>query len=412
MNLPVSGTSVGIIGGSIAGCGVAIALQRVGCDVTVFERSSGSLRDRGAGIAIPIPLRDELVKAGYLESDYPVWEMNGRRWIIKDGDNPGGKALWHQAGSAVANNWSVLWQSLRSRVPDDRYFDNSVITGMDVEDNGVAVKTADGVQKRFDVVLGADGYRSLARNFVDPTARPVYSGYILWRGNYSESLIEDRSLIDEMDKARDWSTVVFKGGHGVFYMIPDSDGPAEIGQRRVNWAVYAPQPSGLDFSDPSSIPPGAVSAELYGEFKDLLDTDFPAYFKKLVELNTMDEVSIQPIYDQAVGQYVKQRVALIGDAGTVTRPHTGSGATKALQDALSLERLCDEFDDWDSVLAQYNSDRVSTGNSIVELGRRIGRAQVEETPDWANMGPDDFDAWTKATLSGEKLYFYGDQDEK
>ena len=30
---------VGIIGGSLAGCAMAVALGQAGCDVTVFERS-------------------------------------------------------------------------------------------------------------------------------------------------------------------------------------------------------------------------------------------------------------------------------------------------------------------------------------------------------------------------------------
>jgi len=41
----VRGSRVGIIGGSIAGCATAIALERLGCDVQVFERSSGVLRE-------------------------------------------------------------------------------------------------------------------------------------------------------------------------------------------------------------------------------------------------------------------------------------------------------------------------------------------------------------------------------
>lgn len=60
----IDGSRIGIVGGSISGCGAAIALGRLGCDVTVFERSSGALRNRGSGIAIPIPLRDDLVARG------------------------------------------------------------------------------------------------------------------------------------------------------------------------------------------------------------------------------------------------------------------------------------------------------------------------------------------------------------
>jgi hypothetical protein len=35
---------------------------------------------------------------------------------------------------------------------------------------------------------------------------------------------------------------------------------------------------------------------------------------------------------------------------------------------------------------------------------------VDQTPDWDNMTPVDFKAWTAATLSGEILYFYGEEE--
>src|SRR5690242_1914033 len=118
----VRGSRVGIIGGSIAGCATAIALQRLGCDVQVFERSSGVLRDRGSGIAIPVPLRDELIEAGYLPASYAHCRANLRWWILADG-TASGRLLWAQPASAAHNNWGVLWRSLRAGVADERYHD-------------------------------------------------------------------------------------------------------------------------------------------------------------------------------------------------------------------------------------------------------------------------------------------------
>ena len=157
----------------------------------------------------------------------------------------------------------------------------------------------------------------------------------------------------------------------------------------------------------TSIAPGEVDASLYSHLDKLLTESFPPDVESLIRLSRREEVSIQPIYDETVDSYTSGRVLLIGDAGTVTRPHTGSGATKALQDALALERIASQADTWDDLLRTYDSERVATGNSLVEMGRRIGRAQVEETPNWSAMTPADFDAWTQATLAGERLYFYG-----
>ena len=90
--LLVRGSRVGIIGGSIAGCANAIALERLGCDVHVFERSSGLLRDRGSGIAIPLALRDDLIDSGYLPADYAHCLATLRWWTLADG-TPSGRLL-------------------------------------------------------------------------------------------------------------------------------------------------------------------------------------------------------------------------------------------------------------------------------------------------------------------------------
>ncbi len=408
--MPLQGSRVGIIGGSIAGCAAAVALTRAGCEVEVFERSSRELRDRGSGILIPLPLREQLIEAGYLPPAYASCELRERWWLLHD-DSPAGRRLWRQASSGATNNWGVLWRSLRAHVPDERYHDGVALTDLEHDADEVRAEFSDGETRAFDLLVGADGYRSVVRQQLHPDSRPRYTGYVLWRGNYPESELEQRDAIDHADEASAWYTVCFEGGHGVVYMIPDFDDGTAIGQRRVNWAIYAPQPPALEFEEATSIAPGDVDASTYAHLERILDEDFPADQQAIVRASPRAEVSIQPIYDEAVDSYVTGRVMLIGDAGTVSRPHTGSGATKALQDALALEQLAQEHSDWDDLLAAYNTERVEVGRSLVEMGRRIGRAQVEETPDWGSMSPHDFEAWTEATLAGEQLYLYGDTRE-
>ena len=408
--MSVTGNRVGIVGGSIAGCAAAIAFARSGCDVTVFERSSTGLRDRGAGIAIPNPLRRELIDRNYLDSGYPYWPAEQRIWLIKDGDKPVGRVLWRQPGSASLNNWSILWMSLRKRVDDSAYRDGTRVTSFDQRADGVTVTLDDGPDEHFDLLVGADGYRSAIRRKTYPGTHPEYAGYVLWRGNFPESRIVDRDPLDEADADHSWHTICFPGGHGVVYMIPGEGNRADIGHRRVNWAIYAKTPDSVSFDEPGSVAPGTLSAGLESQLHDLVVAHFPPWHAGLLGLTQPDEISIQPIYDETTPGYVSGRVVLIGDAGTVTRPHTGSGATKALQEAMLLEDLYSDHGDWDAVLTAYDAARTEAGNSIVELGRRIGSAQVEHTPPWAAMTADDFDQWTKDTLSGSRLYFYGNQD--
>ena len=396
-----------VVGGSIAGCAAALALSRCGCNVTVFERTRGELQNRGGGIAIPVPLRDELVTGGYLPSDYPFCPLDWRVWLVQDGDEDLGRTVWRQATAAIGNNWGVLWRCLRARLPDGIYREGDAVERVSLTGAGVEVELVDGTNERFDVLVGADGYRSLVREIVHPGSTPIYAGYMAWRGVYPESRIVDRQLLEEADKTRSWFTVCLDGGHGAVYLIPGFDGSVKAHERQLNWLIYHDTPAGVHFEEPESVPPGTVDSDLGQALDDLLDL-FPPSFASLLRLTEPEEISIQPIYDQPLPTYVRGPLMLIGDASTVTRPHTGSGATKALQDALALERHGTQHTTWSEALAAYNDERSAAGNALVELGRRIGLAQVEETPDWGSMSPADFDEWTRQTLSGERLYLYRD----
>jgi 2-polyprenyl-6-methoxyphenol hydroxylase-like FAD-dependent oxidoreductase len=397
----VRGSRVGIVGGSIAGCATAIALRRLGCEVTVFERSAGELADRGSGIVVPLPLRDELVAANYLPARYRSCALAGRWWVIADG-SPSGRQLWDQPGEAVANNWSVLWRSLRRQVPDHCYHRDARIDAVTDTGDGAEVATGSGVE-RFDVVIGADGYRSVVRAQLNPGSAPRPAGYAMWRGNFAASRLDVTAAWEELLGSQRWVTVVFDGGHGLVYPIPDFDGDG----LRVNWVIYSPWPAGLalDEDEPDSIPPGRVPIPALADYQRLLERHVPARWRPLFD-SPSDEISLQPIYDETADRYAAGRIALVGDAATVARPHAASGATKALQDARLLEILGSEHREWAPLLGAYDADRSEFGRSIVELSRRIGLHQVERTPPWGEMTPDDFRAWTATILGGRPHYLY------
>jgi hypothetical protein len=81
----------------------------------------------------------------------------------------------------------------------------------------------------------------------------------------------------------------------------------------------------------------------------------------------------QPIYDMESPQIVFGRVALLGDAAFVARPHVGAGVTKAALDAQSLAgALRAAMENPDAGLARYQREQRSFGSALVALSREEG----------------------------------------
>lgn len=405
----MKGSKVAVVGGSVAGCAAAIALTRAGCEVTVFEQIEG-LGERGFSIGTPIPLREELIEKGYLRADYPTLKIARRWWTYADG-TAAGRVIWEQPTRAATNNWGLLWRHLRQSADAATFREGIRIETIEPDEDRVRLTTADGATEDFDILVGADGYKSQVRELMNPGASPTYADYVVWRGSYPDSRVGDRTLIDRMTTAEGFPTVVFDEGIGSIHQLPGSDGRTEPGARRVNFAVYAKSDPRYDYSDPTSIPPGAIGAEQYGEFEAMLERCFPEDVATLIRNCTREETSIQPIYDLTVDRYAQGRMMVIGDGGAVTRPHTASGATKAMMDALLLEKIAAEMADWDEVLRAYDEERTEASNKIVELSRRLGEGQVLDPPDWSRMAAEDFPAWIESMMDGQRLYLFADAQQ-
>ena len=79
----------------------------------------------------------------------------------------------------------------------------------------------------------------------------------------------------------------------------------------------------------------------------------------------------QPIFDLESPATVFGRVALLGDAAFVARPHVGAGVTKAALDAASLADAV-RAGDVAAGLERSQREQVSFGRALVRLGREEG----------------------------------------
>ncbi|TXS38965.1 FAD-dependent monooxygenase [Streptomyces sp. OR43] len=385
-----AGLRIGVVGGSVAGCAMAIAGARAGAEVTVYERSGGALEDRGFGIVVPPPLHAELVAAGYLDSAMPTAPVPSRVWLAREPGQRSARELARQEAAVTPCHWGLLWRALRANAEGVTYHRGRPVTEvLRHPDGGAVIRTAESAE-RYDVVVGADGPRSVTRAALAPGVRPAPAGYVVWRGTLPLDALAGHP--DQLRLVRTaWITLGFRGGHGVFYLIPGT----VVGSRLLAYAIYGPPPP----------PSWTAGREEY--VRRVAEEHFPAGWAEIVGVGAHTSLACHDVADFHVPRVAEPPFLLAGDAASITRPHTASGATKALQDALCLERVLRASSSAAEALARYADERSDEGARLVALGRRLGHAMVERTPDWAGMGPTEVAEWSRATLDGAGSYLYG-----
>lgn len=369
-----------VAGGSLAGLLAANILARDGWTVRVCERVESGLDGRGAGIATHEELFDAMRRAGAKVDAMIGIHIEGRTAINLDGS-----LLCHFAYPQILTSWTSLYRRLLTALPEGVYhLGRDVVDVVDAPTHA-AVVFSDGSADEADLVVGADGSWSCVRAKCAPQARPRYGGYVAWRGLIPESMVSAKfarhyAPIHAFSLAEDRQFVHFA-------VTGPDDGVAE-GRRRFSFLWYVPfdeeteLPELLTDSDgvrhanaisPLKIHPRHVE-KLRREARELLPADFAATVCKT------ERPFVQPIYDLASEQVGFGRVALVGDAAFIARPHVGAGVAKAGGDALCLSRLLRESPDVAAALKAYDRERGRFGRAIVAESRRLGAYLARPKP--------------------------------
>jgi len=388
---------VGIVGGSIAGCTAAIELVRAGHHVQVFERSTGVLTGRGAGIGTPLSVIHSLVERHLIDADMPYFHVEciphiGRTTTAERL----GRTAWVIPVTIELLNWGDLYRNLRRHVPDEIYHQGREVSGAEMADDAtVLLQFADGSEEPFDLVIFADGYRSLGRRLLFPEVELDYRGYVLWRGVLEEQDLDNAEPFEGM-----LNRVGYSEGHGVFYFVPGLDSSVARGERWVNWAIYVRVPAeqlpgfltdrtGRQRS--GSLPPGNMHPEQEARLKQLARDNLPPYFADIVDAS--QDTFAQPIYIADVPAYRQGRICLAGDAGAFVQPFTGSGVFKGMNNAIDLAEALAAHHSVDEALAAWDAQATQTGKRLVRLGRQLEQALIWSIPDFAQMSEAAMRTW-------------------
>jgi 2-polyprenyl-6-methoxyphenol hydroxylase-like FAD-dependent oxidoreductase len=360
-----------VVGGSMSGLLAALLLRRAGFAVDVFERVESELAGRGAGIVAQPDLIERLRQIGIDCRDLGV-QITTRK-ILDASGRLAGEVVCPQ----VLTAWERVYRVLRDAFPAEHYHRGRGVSSFEQTETSVVARFSDGSAAEGDVLIGADGLRSTIRQQCLPEFAPLYAGYVAWR-----------ALIAEAAFAADIHRELF--GYMTFYLPPGEQflgypiaGPnndLRPGQRRYNVVWYRPAEEATELqhlltdeggtTHAISIPPPLIRHDAIAAMRAAAARLLPPQFRSVVDM--IDEPILQPIYDLETPRMAFGRVAIIGDAAFVARPHVAAGVAKAADDAAALASALNSDEDVVAALRRFETARLPVGRRIIERARHLG----------------------------------------
>jgi 2-polyprenyl-6-methoxyphenol hydroxylase-like FAD-dependent oxidoreductase len=326
---------IAIIGAGPGGLTLASILQRNGMTCTIFELDKDhSARDQGGIVDLHADGGQAALQAAGLFDKF-------QKIIIPSADSmklmkANGEVVWDENDSQ-----NKPPETSRDRPEVDRtnlrdlLFDavdaQSIrwnkkllkVEASEVSKEKYNLHFTDGVEKDFDLVIGADGAWSKVRPLVT-SEMPYYSGV---------TMVELQA--HNVSQKKPWLDKFI--GKGSFFMF--DEGRAIIGQQnsrdriRVYVAVRQPEAwatdCGINWEEPESA--RRELAEQY--FKNCHDD-----LKRVITEEATDSLLVRKLYMLPVGTHWESRsgITLLGDAAHLMTPFAGVGVNVAMMDAMSL----------------------------------------------------------------------------
>ena len=342
-----------IIGGGIGGLTTAIALQRIGWQVTVLERTE-VLREVGSGLPLWTNAQRALQKLGLAEElaaiGIDVTAGRVSTWQGTTLADMSTEDLLQKLGtiSTVVHRAELHTLLLKACGSENVHLGTSCI-GVRQDTNGVTVLLANGDEVHGDIVIGADGIHSVIRSQLFSAKPPKYVGYTCWRG------------VAEID-----GTGLETWAWGKGYQF----GITPMTNHRAYWFAQYDAPEG------TSAKPCGKKQELLARFQDWHDP-----IPRVIEATSEAHILHNDVYEhEHLHHWCQGRVALLGDAAHAMTPNLGQGGCQAIEDAVVLAHCLQDEQDVVAALKLYEAQRVKRANSIGQLAGRIGRVVQWQNP--------------------------------
>lgn len=339
-----------VVGAGMGGMSAAIALKQLGVDVEVYEQVT---ENKPVGAAISV-WSNGVKCLNHLGLEKETAELGGTMDSMSYVDGFSGDIMCRFSMQPLIDEvgqrpYPIARAELQQMLMDaygydDIHFGKKMVAVHDGPDRAT-VEFADGSTDSADIVIGADGAKSLTREYV--LAGPVtrrYAGYVNFNG-----LVE---VDDKIGPATEWTTYV--GDSRRVSVMP-------VAGNRFYFFFDVPMPQGVPFER------GTAREVLAAEFADWA----PGVQTLIAKLDPATTNRVEILDLDPFDTWVRGRVAVLGDAAHNTTPDIGQGGCSAMEDAIALQfAFRDHPDDPIAALSAYESARTERAGELVLRARK------------------------------------------
>ena len=341
-----------INGAGLGGLAAACCLMKAGHEVEVFEQSA-QMGEVGAGIQISANaqhvLRDlglgtEIDRVGVRPGAY-VFRLHDtgeeiQRFPLAEAHEAANGAPYTQLHRADLHNiLARKSQEMHAHVVQL----NKRATHYVEDADGVTLHFADGTSARGDILIGADGIRSVVRAQMSGASTPTYTGDAAWRLLIPTDKLPPNILPPVM------SVFMGPGGHVVCYYLRAG--------KLLNFVGLVETDDVAEESWTLKRPWDQLKAN-YAGWHPIIQTIIDAADKD--QCYRWSLFNRDPLMDWST-----KRVSLLGDSCHATLPYLAQGAVMAIEDGAVLTRALAQCSDDAEALDLYQRNRIERTARIV-----------------------------------------------